>query len=135
MPDAGISGYGRAVKKRLNQDLLPSQLKQLVAALFRPDLLEPEAIPDDAPLLGGSCGVDSADVLELALCIEEEFGVAICGRPELHPVFDSIASLAGFIVASGPMGTTHQRRSTAAPAPDALAWTLSTGEKIGAFPA
>jgi len=87
--------------RRLDQDLLTSQLKHFVADLFRCDLLEPDRIADDEPLLGGSLGLDSFDALELAICIEEEFGVAICGGETSHRAFNSVASLASFIHAAG----------------------------------
>ena len=60
-----------------DRDLLRSQLRHLVAGLLRPDILEPDEIADE-PLLGGAgiC-LDSLDALEIALCIEEAFGVAI----------------------------------------------------------
>jgi len=81
----------------LHHDQLPSQLKHIVAALFRLDLLEPDEIADDEPLIGGSLGLDSLDALELAICIEEEFGLTVQSREDSQRVFASIASLAGFI--------------------------------------
>jgi len=44
--------------------------------MFRLDVLMPDGIADDAPLVGGSLDLDSCDLLELALCIEETFGIA-----------------------------------------------------------
>ena len=84
-------------KRRLDQNLLLSQLKYLIADMFRLDILEPDKIADDEPLMGGSFCVDSLDALELAICVEEEFGIAICGERESHRVFTSITNLADFI--------------------------------------
>ena len=79
------------------QDLLPSRLKHLVADLFRPDISEPDTISDRAPLIGGSLGLDSLDALELALCVEEEFGLALYSPEDSQRAFSSISSLAVFI--------------------------------------
>jgi acyl carrier protein len=81
-------------------DSLLSRLKELIANLFRMDLLEPDKIADHTPLIGGSLGLDSLDVLELAFCIEEIFGVTLHHRDGSLRAFASIASLADFIEAS-----------------------------------
>ena len=95
--------YAPGVKTRsFGRDLLPARLKQLVVELFRLDILEPERIADDEPLIGGSLGLDSLDAVELAIGIEEEFGIALCSRGVSHSAFASIASLADFIHACAP---------------------------------
>jgi acyl carrier protein len=83
--------------RSLDQDLLLSRLKNLVAGTSRLDILDPDRIADDEPLMGGSLCRDSLDALELALCVEEEFGIAICGGKELHRALTTIANLAAFI--------------------------------------
>jgi acyl carrier protein len=86
------------VKNRsLDQALLLSELKYFVADLFRADILAPESIEDDAPLTGGAFDLDSFDLLELSICIEEGFGIAIRGEGASRDAFCSIASLADFI--------------------------------------
>jgi acyl carrier protein len=80
-----------------DRGLLLSHLKHLVAEMFGLDLLDPNQIANDEPLVGGSLCLDSLDVLELAICLEEEFGIAICGGRVPQRVFTSIASLADFI--------------------------------------
>lgn len=79
------------------QDLLPSRLKHLVADLFRPEIADPETISDHAPLLGGDLGLDSLDAVDLAICIEEEFGLSLASGEDLFRPFTSISSLASFI--------------------------------------
>jgi len=78
------------------------QLKCLAAGLFRPDILNPGAIDDDLPLIGGSLCRDSVDALELAICIEEEFGIAIRSEGYSQGVFKNFASLADFLCAQAP---------------------------------
>ena len=58
---------------------------------------EPEEISDNESLTGGDFDLDSLDKFELALGIEEEFGVAIDSQVETHCAFASIASLTRFI--------------------------------------
>jgi len=81
----------------LDQGVLRSRLKHLVADLCRPDLLEPDDIADDEPLITGRIGLDPLDALELYLVIEEEFGMAIPSGQEFHRAGLSIASLANAI--------------------------------------
>jgi acyl carrier protein len=68
-----------------------------VAGSFRLDILDPDTIAADEPLIGGHLGLDSLDAVELGIRIEEEFGIAICGSAGLPGAFASIASLADFI--------------------------------------
>lgn len=61
-------------------------------------------IADDAPLFGEGLGLDSLDALQLAMAVEERFGVMV---PEGEPgraVFASVAALAEFIAAHGGAG-------------------------------
>jgi len=85
----------------LNRELdqLKSRLKHLVADQFRLDIPAPDKIADDAPLIGSGLGLDSLDALELAICLEEEFGLSIDSREESHRAFASISSLASYIEA------------------------------------
>jgi acyl carrier protein len=87
--------------RRLDSAKLQSQLKHLVADLFRLDLLEPDLIGDDEPLMGGRLGLDEHELTELALCIEEQFGLKFCPLEESRHAFASTAALAGFIHAAG----------------------------------
>ena len=85
-------------------DELTLQLKCLAAGLFRPDIANPGAIADNLPLFGGSLCLDSMDALELAICIEEEFGIAVHSSGEIQGPFASFASLAAFLSAHPPAG-------------------------------
>jgi acyl carrier protein len=103
--------------RRLNRDLLLSHLKHLVVDILRLDILEPNKIPNDEPLIGGSLCLDSLDALELAICVEEEFGIPICGGKESPRVFTSIASLADVICAgarTSPAGPSRAAKSNRA---------------------
>ena len=78
-------------------DPLPSTLKHLIVGQFRLDLPEPDKIPDHAPIIGGALGLDSLDALELALCLEEQYGITIQSQAESVHAFASIDSLTHFV--------------------------------------
>ena len=90
--------------ERLNLDPIPSRLKHLIVDLFRLDIAEPDQIANDAPLIGGSLGLDSLDALELAMAVEEMFGLVIHSREESLHAFASIDSLTRFIHSRAPAG-------------------------------
>ena len=86
----------------------PSALRTEIKALMVKELhLEgkaPESIADDAPLFGpseaglpDSLGLDSLDALQLAMSIEEKFGVRIPEGAEARSIFASVAALAGYV--------------------------------------
>ncbi len=80
-----------------DQALLLSHLKRFMAEMFRPDILVPDDIADDEPLAGTIFDIDSLDMLELAICVEEEFGIEIWRREEASIIRGSIAGLADII--------------------------------------
>jgi acyl carrier protein len=108
MPAFNMWPCARRIKDRyFDQGLLLSQLKHLVAEMFRLDLLNPDKIDANEPLIGGNLGLDSLESLELAICIEEKFGISLCLVGKQHHAFASIASLASFINDRGHTQSTH----------------------------
>ena len=59
--------------------------------------LTPDEIADDAQLVGGDFGIDSIDVLELVVMIEQDYGVSIDSKELGAEVFRSINALAEYI--------------------------------------
>lgn len=80
-----------------DRDLLRSQLKHILVDMFGDDIMEPDSIADDTPLTEGAFDLDSFDLLELAMCIEEEFGVVMEDEGRSCAAFRSIAVLSDFI--------------------------------------
>lgn len=76
---------------------LKSQLKQLIVDEL--DLRDRSAadMDDDAPLFGEGLGLDSLDALQLAMAIEERFGVRIPEGEAARPIFASVNALAAHI--------------------------------------
>lgn len=60
----------------------------------------PEAIDADAPLYGEGLGLDSIDILEIALVVAKEYGIQLkADSEENHVIFSSLNALAEFVVA------------------------------------
>ena len=51
-------------------------------------------IDDEAPLFGAGLGLDSLDALQLAMAIEERFGVTVPEGPEGREIFASVNAIA-----------------------------------------
>lgn len=56
-----------------------------------------EDIVDDAPLFGAGLGLDSLDALQLAMAVEERFGVEVPEGEEAKGIFASAAALADYV--------------------------------------
>ena len=63
-------------------------------------------IDDAAPLFGAGLGLDSLDALQLAMAIEERFGVAVPEGEGGRHVFASVDAIADFVLAA-----TSEKRS------------------------
>jgi len=77
---------------------LRSQIKHLIVTELNLKAREPESIEDDSPLFGGGLGLDSLDALQLAMSIEEKLGVRIPEGEEARAVFQSVRSIAEYVV-------------------------------------
>lgn len=96
----------------------PSDLKREIKQLLVTELnlagRDPSSIGDDALLFGesksGGLGLDSLDALQIAMLVEEKFGVRVPEGDEARPIFRSVSSLAEFI------GRERDAKAGAAPA-------------------
>jgi acyl carrier protein len=60
--------------------------------------IAPDAIDPDAPLYGEGLGLDSIDILELALVVSKRYGFQLrSGDEDNLRIFSSLRSLAGHI--------------------------------------
>ncbi len=75
------------------------ELKELIVRELKLEGRDPATIEDEAPLFGEGLGLglDSLDALQLAMSIEEHFGVRIPEGEEARPIFRSVASLAEYV--------------------------------------
>jgi acyl carrier protein len=75
-----------------------AQLKELMVTELNLEGKSPADIDDAAPLFGEGLGLDSLDALQLAMSVEERFGVTIPEGPEARPIFASVDALVAHIV-------------------------------------
>jgi acyl carrier protein len=80
-------------------DDLKTRLKHLIIEELRLPDVQPAGIKDAAPLFGDGLGLDSLDALQLAVAIEERFGVRIGDEAAGKQAFASVEALAGYIEA------------------------------------
>jgi acyl carrier protein len=77
---------------------LEEELKVLIVEALALEDIEPDEIETDAPLFVEGLGLDSIDALELAMALEERYGVTIDDDPERNQrIFASVTSLAAFV--------------------------------------
>jgi acyl carrier protein len=80
------------------------ELQQEVARLIVTALnldLSPEQIHPDAPLYGEGLGLDSIDILEVALVVSKRFGFQLrADNADNVRIFSSLASLTEYIAAA-----------------------------------
>ena len=77
---------------------LEAEIKALIVEALALEDVKPEEIETEAPLFVEGLGLDSIDALELAMALEERYGVAIEDDPERNQqIFASVSSLAAFV--------------------------------------
>ena len=79
-------------------DAIEERLKHLIVESLMLEDISPQEIETEAPLFVEGLGLDSIDALELALAINQEFGVKTSqGDERNREIFYSVKSLAKFI--------------------------------------
>ena len=96
-------------------ELIRSAMDRTDVAVVRRDLatlitqalnleVAPEDIDPAAPLYGEGLGLDSIDILEVALVISKEYGIELkADSEENHVIFRSLNALSEFVVAQRTM--------------------------------
>jgi acyl carrier protein len=71
------------------------ELASLIVASLKLEGVEPGDIDPEAPLFGEGLGLDSLDMLELSMAIEQKYGVKLrSDDPDNDKIFASLRSLA-----------------------------------------
>jgi len=73
-------------------------LKELMISELNLPGKKPADIVDDAPLFGTGLGLDSLDALQLAMVVEEQFGVKVPEGEPARAIFASVDALVDHIV-------------------------------------
>jgi acyl carrier protein len=75
-----------------------AELARLIVESLHLEGLEPGGIDPDAPLFGAGLGLDSLDMLELSMAIEQKYAVKLrSDDPDNEKIFASLRSLARYI--------------------------------------
>jgi acyl carrier protein len=78
---------------------LRQRLKETLVEELDLEGVEPSSIADDAPLFGAGLGLDSLDALQLAMAVEEHFGVQVPDGEGGRAAFASVSALSDYILA------------------------------------
>lgn len=77
---------------------LITDVKRLIIERLKLEEIEIGDIDTDAPLFGEGLGLDSIDALELVIGLEKEYGVSIPDAEVGRAVFQSVRTIAHYIV-------------------------------------
>lgn len=81
------------------QDTLQQEVAGLIVSALNLDI-SPEEIDADAPLYGDGLGLDSIDILEVALVVSKRYGFQLrSDNADNVKIFSSLASLSAHIAA------------------------------------
>lgn len=73
------------------------QVKELIVSALQLEGVLPAEIQDEGRLFGGGLGLDSVDALELAIRIEETFGVRMPEDDRAKQAFSTVSAIATYI--------------------------------------
>jgi acyl carrier protein len=82
---------------RVTEELMMA-VKTLIIERLKLEEIAIEDIDTDAPLFGEGLGLDSIDALELVIGLEKEYGVSIPDAEVGREVFQSVRTIAQYIV-------------------------------------
>jgi len=77
---------------------LITEVKKLIIERLKLEEITVKDIITDAPLFGEGLGLDSIDALELVIGLEKEYGVSIPDAEVGKKVFQSVRTIAQYIV-------------------------------------
>jgi acyl carrier protein len=81
-----------------NLENLHEDLKKLIVDTLALEEVTVGEIETDAPLFVEGLGLDSIDALEIAMVLEEHYGVVLDDDPDKNrEIFESVRSLAAFV--------------------------------------
>ncbi len=80
------------------EDALEQEIKALIVEALALEDVVPDDIKSEAALFVEGLGLDSIDALELAMALEERYGVQIGDDPDFNQqIFASVRALTAFV--------------------------------------
>jgi acyl carrier protein len=77
------------------------EIASLIVEALNLEDVDPATIAPDSPLFGDGLGLDSLDMLEISLVIQQRYGVKLkADDPHNEAIFSSLQSLAAHVSAS-----------------------------------
>jgi acyl carrier protein len=83
----------------LDASTLKARLKELIVEAANLQGVPPHTIDDAAPIFGEGLGLDSLDALQLAMSLEEHYGLRIPEGDAGRAVFASVNAIAEYVLA------------------------------------
>ena len=84
-----------------DDEALHAELKELIVKTLALEDVTAAEITTDAPLFGDGLDLDSIDALEIAMVLEERYGVTLDDDSEENQrIFQSVRTIANFVIAS-----------------------------------
>jgi acyl carrier protein len=84
--------------RKMTREQLEVELKALIIDALKLDETLPEDIDSEAPLASAGVGLDSIDMLELAMAVHRRFGITTEGDDAANQrIYTSVRSLAEFL--------------------------------------
>jgi acyl carrier protein len=83
----------------MDEQAVRQKLKEIIVSELNLEGKTAADIDDAAPLFGAGLGLDSLDALQLAMAVEEHFGVQVPEGDAARPIFASVNALVAHIVA------------------------------------
>ena len=81
---------------------LLNELRAKIVEVLNLQDVNPDEIDPDEQLVGGRLGIDSIDVLEMVMMIEQDYGIVIDNKELGAQVFVSLNTLAAFLQSQSP---------------------------------
>lgn len=85
----------------MNKDQLIQELKDFIVDVLDLEDVDPQELKADEPLMSEELGLTSIDMLELTVGVEKKYKVKIGNVETAKAAFQSISSLADFIIHNG----------------------------------
>jgi acyl carrier protein len=97
MASVNLGGNDAGSSQALDQSAFELEIARLIAEVVHLDI-PPEQVDPTAPLFGEGLGLDSIDLLEIALAVSQNFGFSLrSDDPDNRRIFSSLRAFSAHI--------------------------------------